>query len=624
MDIQIGKKKIMLINSSKFPKKGYVFTVDIEIPNDLKNLIDDFPLGLVNTISIDPSEHTKGINGKGGQEKLIAGHFDLCEFAFDIRLLKFYLSVGCKITKIHEVISFDQKPLFKKYIDHCIQKRKEAIQNNNSVKKQHYKLMCNSLYGRTILNDRNFATNTRLVNIGDDLAKAQGKPNFKSVRFISKHVAAVTTHKKEIILNSPIFIGAIVLQLSKLKNYEFYYKVVKPSCASFPKERIEVDPKDKEIIEESRKYIRDVQMVYCDTDSQGLKITMTEQGKGKDHEFLYTNTFLRHYLDRSNFNTLTKEGPNPAGGIGFLKSEVGDDFIKEVICLAPKCYSIEIEQREQSNSEPKITHKQAIKGCPSKVAGKIYPHSVFRNVLEQTGFKVPEASTNHIRRNKHSGVQTVRLTRTSLSLYDNKRYWVDDYTSYAYGNEKTGYEPGCILTVKGGYIKGTKDMVNQSPGIDITESCDYDEDECDDPDYISDNEETTDGNDETTEPTGNINDLTNWGVHEDGDEEDYNLVYKLPENIQTQFQSTNNRNKLSLKRKHNGARSSINRSEKRTKREQSFFFDMDQQDIMGEDETEDDFFDTSHNQSETEMEMIETVNLTPPHQSFLNDCIFLS
>ena len=165
------------------------------------------------------------------------------------------MSVGCKITKIHDVISFNQKPVFKKYIDHCIQKRKEAIRNNNSVEKQHYKLMCNSLYGRTILNDRNFATNTHLVSIGDDLAKAQGKQHFKSVRFISKDIAAVTTNKKEIKLNSPIFIGATVLQLAKLKNYEFHYKVVKPSCASFPKDRIQVDPKDKEIIEKSREYI---------------------------------------------------------------------------------------------------------------------------------------------------------------------------------------------------------------------------------------------------------------------------------------------------------------------------------------------------------------------------------
>ena len=134
------------------------------------------------------------------------------------------------------------------------------------MEKQFYKIMCNALYGRTILNDRNYATNSRLVKIGHKLARDQGKPNFKSVRFISKDVAAVTCYKNEIVLNSPISIGSTVLQLSKLKNYEFHYKVVKPSCASFPKNRIEVDSKYKSIIEESRKYIKDITLVYCDTD----------------------------------------------------------------------------------------------------------------------------------------------------------------------------------------------------------------------------------------------------------------------------------------------------------------------------------------------------------------------
>ena len=607
-----GEKNIMNINSSKFSKKGYVFTVDIELPNDLKTLVDDFPLGMVNTFSIDPSEHTKSINEKGGQEKLIAGHFDLCKYSFDIRLLKFYLSVGCKITKIHDVLSFNQKPVFKKYIDHCIQKRKEAIRNNNSVGKQHYKLMCNSLYGRTILNDRNFATNTHLVSIGDDLAKAQGKQHFKSVRFISKDIAAVTTNKKEIKLNSPIFIGATVLQLAKLKNYEFHYKVAKPSCASFPKDRIPVDPKDKEIIEKSREYIQDVTLVYCDTDSLGYKFTMTEKGKGTDHEFLYKETFLRHYLDRSNFQVLSKDGPNEAGGLGFLKSEVADDIIKEIICLSPKCYSIETKQRveKHTNIKPQTKYKQAIKGCPSKVAAKIYPHSVFQNILNQTGYKVPEASTNHIRRHKQSGVQTVRLTRTSLSLYDNKRWWVDDFTSYAYGHENTGYVPGCILTVKGGYIKDTENMLIQTTGIDDTESYEYGDNENDEPETLRNIDETPNEINNTTEPNGNIDDLTNWGCHDDGDEEENNLVYNYPKSSGTSF-----RNELCLKRKCEEDESSTDKSIKKSKCDQPFQLDFDEMD-------EDFFSGHPHDQTDTDLDMMETADLTPPTTCKLYEFIF--
>ena len=40
---------------------------------------------------------------------------------------------------------------------------------------------------------------------------------------------------------------------------------------------------------------------------------MTEEAKGTNHEFLYTNTFLKYFLDRSNFNILQKGGPFEAG-----------------------------------------------------------------------------------------------------------------------------------------------------------------------------------------------------------------------------------------------------------------------------------------------------------------------
>ena len=76
----------MKIDSSDKSKKGYVFTVDIELPPDLKELVDDFPLGLINTTAIDPRENTKEVGGKGGQEKLIAGHFDQAVYANHFRL----------------------------------------------------------------------------------------------------------------------------------------------------------------------------------------------------------------------------------------------------------------------------------------------------------------------------------------------------------------------------------------------------------------------------------------------------------------------------------------------------------------------------------------------------------
>ena len=93
--------------------------------------------------------------------------------------------------------------------------------------------------------------------------------------------------------------------------------------------------------------------------------------------------------------------------------------------------------------------------------------------MEQAEYAVPVASTNHIRRNRDSGVRTVRLSRTSLSLHDNKRYWYSLNESVAYGHPKTGYQAGDILTVKGGYIKGTEELILQTQGIDQTDFYEY-------------------------------------------------------------------------------------------------------------------------------------------------------
>ena len=83
------KDYILNLDTSIDAKKGYFLTVSIKIPEKLKYLYDDFPLGLINTDKIKPSEHSRKISKKGGQKKLIAGHFDLCEYTFDAELLQF-------------------------------------------------------------------------------------------------------------------------------------------------------------------------------------------------------------------------------------------------------------------------------------------------------------------------------------------------------------------------------------------------------------------------------------------------------------------------------------------------------------------------------------------------------
>ena len=74
---------------------------------------------------------------------------DKTNYVLHYRNLLLYLSLGIKLTKIHNMLKLKQSDWMKKYIDFNTGKRTNAA---NSFEKVFFKLMINSDYGKTMEN----------------------------------------------------------------------------------------------------------------------------------------------------------------------------------------------------------------------------------------------------------------------------------------------------------------------------------------------------------------------------------------------------------------------------------------------------------------------------------------
>ena len=159
----------------------------------------------------------------GDVKNLIPNLGNKCNYVVRYRNLQLYLFLGMKLTKIHRVLKFKESDWMKKYIDFNTEKRMKAA---NDFEKDFFRLMINSVYGKTMENLRK-RINVRLINNAEDFLKYTSKPTYITHKIFGKDHAAIHEIKPVLILNKPIYVGFTVLDLSKWKMHDFHYNFIK-------------------------------------------------------------------------------------------------------------------------------------------------------------------------------------------------------------------------------------------------------------------------------------------------------------------------------------------------------------------------------------------------------------
>ena len=261
------------------------------------------------------------------------------------------------------------------------------------LKKDLFKLMNNSVYGKTMENVRKHG-DYEIVNTPERFQKLVNIPLFKHRYIINEDLVIVEKDKHTVELNKPIYMGMSmsILDYSKIHMYSFYYDALKPT------------------------YCHKIKLVYTDTDSYVIKVET-------DDLYEYFKE-INEYMD---FSDYPAEHPNHDKSnkkvLGKFKDEMNGKTITHFIGLKLKayCYKVYRDEKEHKKSKGVVKHKVS-----NQLSYKTYEETLNRNCKEEVSF-------NTIRSKKFQ-IYSINQTKYALSNYDNKRYWYSDFESLPFGH----------------------------------------------------------------------------------------------------------------------------------------------------------------------------------------------
>ena len=163
-------------------------------------------------------------------KKLLLTLEDKRNYVVHYRNLQFYLKQGMKLKCVHRVLEFEQECWMEPYIRMNTEFGKNA---KSDFEKNSYKLMNNSVFGKTMENLRNRVDiKTVRSNETDKIRKLIGSPLYSRHVLFSKDLAGIDMQKSTLFLNKPVYTGMTILDNSKILMYDFFYNELKKQYGS--------------------------------------------------------------------------------------------------------------------------------------------------------------------------------------------------------------------------------------------------------------------------------------------------------------------------------------------------------------------------------------------------------
>ena len=94
-------------------------------------------------------------------------------------------------------------------------------------RKDFFKLMNNSVFGKTMENVRNHRDN-KVVTTNEKRNKLVSEPNHHTAKRFSENLLAIEMKKTEVIINKPVYLGMSILDIGKTLMYEFWFGYIEP------------------------------------------------------------------------------------------------------------------------------------------------------------------------------------------------------------------------------------------------------------------------------------------------------------------------------------------------------------------------------------------------------------